>query len=323
MVTARLSKLVMARLALSVFTLIAVSAVVFTATLFLPGDPARAALGPKADPAAVEALRTEFGLDRPAISQYLSWASGVASGDFGRSIPSGRPVWEMIRPKAVNTVILTISSLLALIPLSFLLGTAAAVWKDRLPDHIITVPTIVLVALPEFVVGTVLIVVFAVGLNFLPPVSLIQGNRTLLSQSTLFILPVVTLLCTTLAQVVRMVRAVAIEVLSAEYVYMARLRGLSPARVLIRHVFPNVVTPSIQTIALNAAWLAGGVVVTEAVFQLPGIGSAFADAVINRDMPTVLAITLLITGTYVLINLVSEVLIMLLNPRLRAQSASL
>ncbi|MDF0661659.1 MULTISPECIES: ABC transporter permease [unclassified Rhizobium] len=323
MIIARFSKLLIGRLALTILTLVAVSAVVFTATLYLPGDPARAALGAKADPAAVEALRIEFGLDRPAFSQYVSWATGVVSGDFGKSIPSGRPVWEMIRPKAINTVILTASSLLLLIPLSFSLGIAAAIWKDRFPDHIITVPTIVLVALPEFVVGTVLIVVFAVGLHLFPPVSLIQGNRTLLSQSTLFILPVVTLLCTTLAQVIRMVRAVAIEVLSAEYVYMARLRGLGPGRVLMRHVFPNVVTPSIQTIALNAAWLAGGVVVTEAVFQLPGIGSAFADAVINRDMPTVLAVTLLITATYVLINLISEVLIMFLNPRLRAQHAVL
>ena len=322
MAFAHISKLLAARMALSILTLVAVSAVVFTATLFLPGDPARAALGAKADPAAVEALRTEFGLDRPAIVQYVSWASGVVFGDFGRSIPSGRPVWEMIEPKAINTVILTLSSLLLLIPLSFLLGITAALWRDRLPDHIITVPTIVLVALPEFVVGTVLIVVFAVSLHLFPPVSLIQGNRTLLSQSTLFILPVVTLLCTTLAQVVRMVRAVAIEVLAAEYVYMARLRGLGPLRVIVRHVFPNVVTPSIQTIALNAAWLAGGVVVTEAVFQLPGIGSAFADAVINRDMPTVLAVTLLITGTYVLINLTSEILIILLNPRLRAQHAA-
>ncbi|ASW09919.1 ABC transporter permease [Rhizobium sp. 11515TR] len=318
---ARLSILLLARVALSILTLVAVSAVVFTATLYLPGDPAKAALGAKADPAAVEALRAEFGLDRPAVSQYVSWASGVVSGNFGRSIPSGRPVWDLIRPKAINTVILTISSLLLLIPLSFLLGITAAICRDRFPDHIITVPTIVLVALPEFVVGTVLIVIFAVGVHLFPPVSLIQGNRTLLSQSALFVLPVVTLLCTTLAQVIRMVRAVAIEVLTAEYVYMARLRGLGPARVLLRHVLPNVVTPSIQTIALNAAWLAGGVVVTEAVFQLPGIGSAFADAVINRDMPTVLAVTLLITGTYVLINLISEILIMILNPKLRAEHA--
>ncbi|TGS57575.1 ABC transporter permease, partial [Mesorhizobium sp. M1D.F.Ca.ET.183.01.1.1] len=122
---------------------------------------------------------------------------------------------------------------------------------------------------------------------------------------------------TTLAQVVRMVRAVALEVLSAEYIYMVRLRDISPAQVLLRHVLPNTITPTIQTIALNAAWLAGGVVVTESVFQLPGIGSALSEAVINRDMPTVLAITLIITATYVLINLVSEALILLLNPRLR------
>ncbi|RWX57950.1 ABC transporter permease, partial [Mesorhizobium sp. M4B.F.Ca.ET.089.01.1.1] len=132
-----------------------------------------------------------------------------------------------------------------------------------------------------------------VYLRWLPPVSLINDSLPLSSQSSLFILPVLTLLGTTLAQVVRMVRAVALEVLSAEYIYMVRLRGISPARVLIWHVLPNTITPTIQTIALNAAWLAGGVVVTESVFQLPGIGSALSDAVINRDMPTVLAITLI------------------------------
>lgn len=317
-----LIRLLLARLGLSILTLLAVSVVVFSATLLLPGDPARAALGPKADPSAVEVLRKEFGLDRPAITQYATWISGIAVGDFGRSIPSGRPVWDMIQPKAVNTVVLTLASLALLIPLSLLLGVVAAIWRDRLADHLISIPTIILVALPEFVIGTLLIIVFAVWLRWLPPVSLLQDSRSLFSQSALFLLPILTLLCTTLAQVVRMVRAVTIDVLKAEYVYMARLRGIRPMRVLWSHVLPNVISPSIQTIALNAAWLAGGVVITEAVFQLPGIGSALAEAVINRDMPTVLAVTLIITATYVLINLISEALILILNPRLRGQHNS-
>ncbi|TGQ05012.1 MULTISPECIES: ABC transporter permease [unclassified Mesorhizobium] len=312
-----LLQLLLTRITLAAVTLFAVSIVVFAATQYLPGDPARAALGAKADPSAVEALRREFGMDRPAVVQYASWIGGALTGDFGRSIPSGRSVWEAIGPRAVNTLILTVTSLLLLIPLSFVLGIAAAIYKDRLADHLISVPTIVTVALPEFVIGTVLIVLFAVYLRWLPPVSLINDSLPLSSQTSLFILPVLTLLGTTLAQVVRMVRAVALEVLSAEYIYMVRLRGISPARVLLRHVLPNTITPTIQTIALNAAWLAGGVVVTESVFQLPGIGSALSEAVINRDMPTVLAITLIITATYVLINLVSEALILLLNPRLR------
>ncbi|AGT08899.1 ABC transporter permease [Paracoccus aminophilus] len=316
-----LLKLIFGRIGLAAATLVAVSAVVFAATLFLPGDPARAALGPRADPAAVEALRQEFGMDRSAITQYVSWAGGVLTGDFGKSVPSGRSVWEMIAPKVANTAVLTLGALALLIPLSFLLGIVAAVWRDRWPDHAISIPCIVLVALPEFVIGTLLIVVFAVWLGWLPPVSLIDNRLSLAAQSTVFLLPIVTLLCTTLAQVVRMVRAVAIDILSAEYVYMVRLRGISPARVMLRHVLPNVVGPTIQTIALNAAWLAGGVVVTEAVFQLPGIGSALASAVISRDMPTVLAITLIITTAYVLINLIAEMLILVMNPRLRVATA--
>ncbi|SAL53642.1 binding-protein-dependent transport systems inner membrane component [Caballeronia udeis] len=320
-VNPQLVRLLIGRVGLSLVTLLAVSAVVFAATLFLPGDPARAALGPRADPTAVQSLRREFGLDRPAVSQYASWISGVVVGNFGKSIPSGHPVLEMIRSKVKNTAFLTIASLALLIPLSFVLGIVAAIYKDRAPDLLISVPTIVAVALPEFVIGTILIILFAVLINALPPVSLLDGDETLFSQANLFVLPILTLLATTLAQVVRMVRAVTIEVLSAEYIYMAELRGLSRTRIILFHVFPNVVSPSIQTVALNAAWLAGGVVVTEAVFQLPGIGSALAGAVTNRDTPTVLAITMIITATYVLINLISETLILLLNPKLRVKNA--
>jgi peptide/nickel transport system permease protein len=315
-----LLRLLLIRGVSSIATLLVVSVVVFAATLYLPGDPARAALGAHADPAAVAALRHQFGMDRPAVVQYFAWIDGIVHGDFGKSIPSGDPVWGLIAPKAKITTVLTLSSLALLIPLSFILGLMAAIWKDRIADHAISIPTIVSVALPEFVVGTMLIVCFAVWLRWLPPVSLVDDRRPLWAQAGVFILPVLTLLGTTLAQVVRMVRAVAIDVLNAEYVYMAHLRGLSPMRVVLFHVLPNVVSPTIQTIALNAAWLAGGVVVTETVFQLPGIGSALAEAVIDRDIPTVLAITLIITVTYVLINLIAEVLILVMNPRLRVKT---
>lgn len=313
--------MLLTRIGLALITLIAVSIVVFSATQFLPGDPARAALGAHADPTAVQALRQEFGLDRSPAAQYVSWIAGAVKGDLGKSIPSGKPVWGMIEPKIVNTVILTSAALSLLIPLSFLLGMIAAIYKDRLPDHLISIPTIVAVALPEFVIGTILIVIFAAWIHAVPPVSLLNDREPLWSQIDLFVLPILTLLATTLAQVVRMVRAVTLEVLSTEYIYMVRLRGISPLRVILKHVLPNVVSPTIQTIALNAAWLAGGVVVTETVFQLPGIGSALSEAVINRDIPTVLAITLVITTAYVLINLTSEALIMFLNPKLRSGRA--
>jgi peptide/nickel transport system permease protein len=313
-------RLIGTRLLLAMVTLLIVSIIVFAATSLLPGSAARAALGAKADPSAVEALTREFGLDRPAPERYWTWISGAVQGDFGRSIPSGRPVWGAIQPKAINTLVLTVAALALLIPLSFLLGVAAAVHKDGFVDHLISVSTLVAVALPEFVIGTILIVLFAVWWGILPPVSLIDGSQPLWMQAHLFILPVLTLLGTTLAQVVRMVRAVTLDVLEAEYIYMVRLKGISEAKVLRRHVFPNVISPTIQTIGLNAAWLAGGVVITESVFQMPGIGSALSEAVINRDIPTVLAIAMIITFAYILINLASEILILLLNPRLRRKS---
>jgi len=312
-----LLKLIVTRILLAIGTLLIVSAVVFWATNFLPGNAARAALGAHADPTAVKALTQEFGLDRPLVQQYGSWIAGVLRGDFGRSIPSGIPVWETIGSKATNTLVLTLAALSLMIPLSLVLGIVAALRKDSFVDHLISIPTLIAVALPEFVIGTILTVVFAVWLALLPPVSLLDPSRPMWKQANVFVLPVLTLLGTTLAQVIRMVRAVTLDVLNAEFIYMVRLKGIRPSRILLRHVLPNVLSPTIQTIALNAAWLAGGVVVTEAVFQMPGIGSALADAVVNRDIPTVLAISMIITTAYILINLTSEVLILLLNPKLR------
>lgn len=314
---ANLIRLLFSRTLLAAVTLLVVSAVVFLGTELLPGNAARAALGPKADPTAVEALAREFNLDRPAPERYMAWLANAAKGDFGRSIPSGQPVWSMIGSKIWNTVALTVGALAILIPLSLGLGILSAVKRDSWIDHLISLPTLIVVALPEFVIGTIFIVVVAVGLNLVPPVSLLDSGTPMWRQLDLLVLPVLTLVGATLAQVVRMVRAVTIDVLQSEFVYMVRLRGLSASAILIRHVLPNVLGPSIQTIALNASWLAGGVVVTESVFQLPGLGSALADAVINRDLPTVEAIAMIITASYVAINLVAELMLLLLNPRLR------
>lgn len=311
-------RMVTTRALLAVGTLFVVSAVVFFGTQLLPGNPALAALGGHAQPQAVRALERQFNLDRPPLQRYGDWLSGFVRGNLGESIPSGEPVWGLISDEVGNTATLTVGALIVLIPFAFALGIASAVKKDRLLDHGIAIPSLIVGAMPEFVIGTFLVVIVAVWLGLLPPVSLVTPGRSIISQANLFVLPVLTLVGTTLAQVTRMVRAVTLEVLESDYVAMARLKGLSEARVLLHHVLPNALGPTIQTIALNAAWLVGGVVVTETVFQLPGIGLALVYAVETRDIPTVEAIAMIVTAAYLGINLLADITVIVLNPRLRA-----
>jgi peptide/nickel transport system permease protein len=304
------------RAATAVGILLAVSALVFLGTEALPGDQAEAALGANASPTLVKQYRADFGLDRPVLERYLDWLSGLVQGDLGKSQPSGEPVTSLISNRVVNTAVMSAIVLAILIPLSLVLGTLSAVRRDSALDHGIASSSLAFIAMPEFVVGTLLVLVFASWLDVLPAVSLVDPTRSVLSQSNLLVLPVLTLLAAILAQTTRMVRACMIEVLDSEYVQMARLKGESESSVLWRHAVPNAMGPTIQVIALNVAWLAGGVVVVERVFQYPGLGLTLADAVGTRDIATVQAIVLLITALYIVGTLLAEILHVALNPRL-------
>ena len=310
-------KAILVRIGVAFLTLCAVSALVFLGTEALPGDAASAALGREATPELLKAFREDFGLDRPVLVRYAEWLAGLVQGDLGRAVPSGDPVVQIIAHRAENTVVLSLITIAALIPLSVVLGVASAVRRDSAFDHGVSSTTLSLISTPEFVVGTLLAVVFAVWLALLPPVSLLMTDAPLLGQLELLVLPVVTLLAASCAQTIRMIRASMIDVLQSEYVEMARLKGVPEWRVLVVHALPNALGPTIQVLAINVAWLVGGVVVVEVVFQFPGLGTTLVDAVSNRDLPTVTAIAMLVAAVYTSVNLLADTAVIVLNPRLR------
>jgi peptide/nickel transport system permease protein len=310
-------RLILVRVGVGLLTLWAVSLVVFLGTQVLPGDAARAALGQLAPPDTLNALRKQFGLDRPVLVRYGIWLWGIVHGDLGRSLPSGDPVVGIISDRVRNTVALTVATIGILVPASIVLGVASAVRRDRRFDHGVAVVTLALISTPEFVTGSLLAIVFAVWLHWLPPASLVDSSQPVLGQVTLFVLPVLTLLAASIAQMIRMVRASMIDVLESDYVTMARLKGVPERRVLFYHALPNALGPTLQVIAINVAGLAGGVIVVESVFQFPGLGLALTSAVASRDQPTVEAIAMLITVVYVGVNLLADIGVILLNPRLR------
>jgi peptide/nickel transport system permease protein len=314
-----LLKLILIRIGLGILTLFLVSVVVFAATQALPGDTARAILGKEAaNVARYEALREQLGLNQPVAQQYVSWLGGVVVGDFGNSLVQKEPVTQLLARRVANSFVLVAIAALLSIPLSLLLGSITALRRDGKFDISVSIGSLSLAALPEFVTGIILILLFATQVfTWLPAVSHVDPTVPIFEQLDLFILPAITLTLAVAPYITRILRASTIEVLESEYVMMARLKGLPERLVLNRHAVPNALAPAIQVTALNLAWLAGGVVVVEFLFAFPGIGSLLVDSVANRDMPMVQAICLIIAAVYVLANLTADILTILVSPRLR------
>ena len=314
-----LLKLILIRIGLGILTLFLVSVVVFAATQALPGDTARAILGREAvNTARYDALREQLGLNKPIAQQYLGWLGGVVTGDLGNSLVQDQPVTELLTRRVVNTFILVFVAALLSVPISLLLGSLTALRRDSKFDISVSIGSLSLAALPEFVIGIILILLFATQVfNWLPAVSRVDPDVPISQQLELFILPAITLTLAVAPYITRILRASTIEVLESEYVMMARLKGLPERLVLNRHALPNALAPALQVTALNLAWLAGGVVVVEYLFAFPGIGSLLVDSVANRDMPMVQAICLIIAAVYVIANLTADILTILVSPRLR------
>jgi peptide/nickel transport system permease protein len=311
---------ILRRLLLGALVLILVSIVIFLATQALPGDTARAILGRTATPASLAALREQLHLNRPVIVQYLTWAGGLLHGDAGNSMAAQEPVTRLISDRIVNSAFLVLCAGLISIPLSVLIGAYAALWRDKAFDVVTSLSTLVLAALPEFVVGVTLVVLFATTVtHLLPAVSIIPPGGKPWEQPVALILPVLTLVIAVTPYVARIMRASMIEVLESDYVEMARLKGLSERIVIQRHALPNALGPTFQVIALNLAYLAGGVIVVEYVFNYAGIGGALRDAVSNRDLPVIQALAMLIAGLYVVLNLLADIATILVTPRLRTR----
>lgn len=309
------------RIVISVGILAVISALIFFGTAALPVDPVRATLGQEATPELIKQYREQLGMNRPLIDRYGSWVGGFLHGDFGKSLPRLDPVWGAIRDRVRNTAALAAATLLILVPLAFGLGVLSAVKRDSIIDHSIAITTLVLISTPEFVVGTFIVLVLAVWLRVLPPLSLVDATRPITSQLTTLVMPVMTLLAISVAQMTRMVRAAMINVLQSDYVRMAVLKGAPTRRILIRHALPNALGPTLQILAFTVGWLIGGVVIVENVFQYPGIGLAVTTAVLQADIPTVEAIVMIMTAVYLAATLLADIGVILLDPRLRRRYA--
>jgi len=300
--------------------LVLVSVVVFAATQALPGDPARAILGRTATPASLQALREQLHLNRPVIVQYLSWAFGLLHGDAGMSLAAQEPVSKLLSDRLINSAFLVLCAGAVSIPLSIAIGAYAALWRDRPFDVVTSLLTLIFAALPEFVVGIGLVILFATTVfHDLPAISLIPPGIKPWQIPLALVLPTATLVLAVTPYVARIMRASMIEVLESDYVEMARLKGLPERIVIRRHALPNALGPTFQVIAINLAYLAGGVIVVEFIFNYAGIGGALRDAVANRDLPVVQALAMLIAGLYVGLNLLADIGTILVTPRLRAR----
>jgi peptide/nickel transport system permease protein len=306
------------RTILGILTLFLVSIIVFAATQALPGDPARSILGRNATPESLATLREQLDLGKPVVEQYTSWLGGLLTGDLGNSLAANVPVTELIGKRIENSAVLMVLAALISIPLSIALGSVAARRRDRAFDHVSSIVLLALAALPEFVVAIGLVVLFGTTVfTVLPAVSLIPPDEPAWHHVKELVLPVTALVLAVTPYIARIMRASMVEVLESDYVEMARLKGLRERRVLWRHAVPNGIAPTIQVIALNLAYLAGGIVVVEFVFGYPGIGGALVDAVSNRDIPVVQALAILIAALYVFLNLCADIATILVSPRLR------
>ena len=311
---------ILRRLLLGIVVLILVSILVFLATQALPGDPARAILGRSATPQSLAALRLQLHLDRPVIDQYWTWVTGLLHGNLGTSLAAQEPVSTLLAPKLVNSAVLVALAAILSIPLSIAIGAYAALKREKAFDQASSNLLLALAALPEFVVGLALVILFATTvLHVLPAVSTIPPGSRPWNNWLALILPTLALVIAVAPYVARIMRASMIEVLESDYVEMARLKGLPERTVLIRHALPNALGPVFQVIALNLAYLAGGIIFIEVVFNYTGIGGAIAEAVVNHDLPVIQALAMLIAAVYVILNLLADVATILVTPKLRTR----
>jgi len=311
------------RLLLGLLTLFVVSVIIFAATQALPGDAARSILGRGATPESLAALREQLGLNEPALQQYLDWIGGFLTGDLGTSLAANIPVSELLGDRLLYSAFLMLIAALISVPLGIVIGAVSARRRDTAFDHTMSMTTLGLAALPEFVVGLTLVVLFSTTVfQWLPGVVVTEPGVGPWNYPKELILPTATLVIAVVPYTARIMRASMVEILESDYVEMARLKGLSERLVLWRHAVPNGLAPTFQVAALNLAYLAGGIVVVETVFNYPGIGLALVEAVQSRDMPVVQALALLIAGLYVALNMLADIATILVSPRLRTSLAA-
>ena len=312
-----MGRMVMRRIGIGVVLLWIVSILIFTVTQVLPGDAAEIRLGQEATPETLAVLRAELGLDKPWYVQYFNWIGSLATGDLGISAAGGSTIKSLIADRIGNTVFMTVVVAMISIPLSVLLGLLAAMYAGSYFDRTVTSITLGLVAVPEFFIAIILILVLAVSIGVVPAVSYLSGTESFWKSVHVLALPITTLAVAVSVQMIRMTRAGILNVMSSPYVEMAILKGVPRRRIILRHALLNAIGPIINVIALNMAYLVSGVVIVETIFSYPGLAKLMVDGVQTRDIPLVQACGMIFCCTYVVLILIADVAAIVSNPRLR------
>ena len=306
------------RFALSLPTLLLVALLVFVLLRLIPGDPAEVLLGEAADPAARALLHQQLGLDQPLAWQFLLWLGRAAHGDLGNSISTGEPVTHLIGQRFELTAVVVLVAVAAATLIAVCAGLLAAWRRDSALDLAVVIAATVVLAIPSFWLGLLLILLFGLKLGWLPVVGYVPFSEDAGQAALYLVLPILTLTISESGVLMRMMRACALDVLRMDYVTHARAKGLSEAVVLLRHVFPNAFAPTLTLVGLTLGHLLGGIAVIETVFTLPGLGRLMVDSILARDYPVVQG-CLLFTGlAYVVVNLLVDLCYPWLDPRVTA-----
>ena len=315
---------VLQRLGLGVLTLFFVSVIIFLSIELLPGDFTQAVLGQAATEETVAAFRRELGLDQPAYIRYFDWIGAAMTGDFGTSfsgrnasgIDRSRAVVDLVAPRLWNTLFLAIVTAVIAVPLALFLGITAALYRNSVYDRVVNATTLTTISMPEFFVAYILILFLSSLYSVFPSLANVDADMALGERLYRTALPAMTLTLVIVAHMMRMTRAAIINLLASPYIEMARLKGVSRAGVILHHALPNAWAPIATVIAFNLAYLVVGVVVVEVVFVYPGIGQLMVDSVTARDIPVVQACALIFASTYILLNLLADIIGIVTNPRL-------
>ena len=312
-----LTGLVIKRIAMGLLTIFVISVLIFVGVEALPGDLATAILGQEALPETVAQFRKELKLDEPPVKRYFLWLGAFMRGDLGNSLANKRPVADLIVWRFKNTIFLAASAAVIAVPVAIILGILAALYRNSLFDRIISMATLSTISFPEFFVAYILIALLSVQVIIFPSISNINDSMSFWQKIFAIILPCLTLTMVVVAHMMRQTRAAIINILASPFIEMARLKGIKRLRVIVLHAFPNALSPVINVVALNLAYLVVGVVIVEVVFVYPGLGQLLVDAVTKRDIPVVQASGLIFASVYITLNLLADVLSILTNPRMR------
>lgn len=313
----RILSLIARRLVVMLTTLLIVSFIVFSATSLLPGDTATILLGQSATPEAVAGLRTAMHLDDPALLRFVRWLFGLLHGELGTSYANNMAIADLIGPRFVNSMKLAGITTFIAVPLALTLGISSAMLRGTLYDRAVTILTIGVISVPEFMIATLAVLLFAVYLKWLPALSLVSEVHTVFDVLRVYAMPVITLTFVVSAQMIRMSRAAVIETLDTPYVEMALLKGAPRMRIVLRHALPNALGPIVNAVALSLSYLVGGVIIVETIFNYPGIAKLMVDGVATRDLPLIQSCAMIFCVGYLLLITTADIIAIMSNPRLR------